>query len=270
MHYFEQTLKREVTPTTYVLRHFRLHTVPNFDVGGGCDPYFDVRLGDGKQLVFDWKKAMKGKVKNYKPKHKVIDFDLVPFNIRVKVCARAGASVAATLRALSCGSTCAAVVERHVSRVTDCTHDAVQGDVKIVFYDWDQFSAPDKMFHFWFNTGFIDDNYLLFHKDVLDRACKDKGCKEFEPEFKIEIFLEKVCVQRSRVTTACDTSHARTWGDVLLARGTLWSPTLVFRFVRARVRVCVQVEDVEGEFDRATGEYLAADNDEDMVEDGDD
>jgi hypothetical protein len=30
--------------------------------GGGCDPYFDVRLGDGKQLVFDWRKANKGKV----------------------------------------------------------------------------------------------------------------------------------------------------------------------------------------------------------------
>jgi len=63
--------------------------------------------------------------------------------------------------------------------------------VKIVFYDWDQFSAPDKMFHLWFNTGFIDNNYLLFHKDVLDRACKDKACKEFDPEFKIEIFLDK-------------------------------------------------------------------------------
>lgn len=42
------------------------------------------------------------------------------------------------------------------------------------------------MFHFWFNTGFIHDNYLLFHKDVLDRACKDKACKEFESEFKGE------------------------------------------------------------------------------------
>ena len=48
------------------------------------------------------------------------------------------------------------------------------------------------MFHFWFNTGFIDNNYLLLHKEVLDRACKDKACKEFEPEFKIEVFLDKV------------------------------------------------------------------------------
>jgi hypothetical protein len=54
--------------------------------GGGCDPYFDVRLGDGKKMIFDWKAAHKGKVKNYKPKHKIVDFDLWPHNIRVKVC----------------------------------------------------------------------------------------------------------------------------------------------------------------------------------------
>lgn len=85
MHYFEASLKREPVVATYQLRHFRLHTVPNFDVGGGCDPYFDIRLGDGKSLIFDWRKAMKGTVKNYQPKHKIIDFDLLPHNIRVKV-----------------------------------------------------------------------------------------------------------------------------------------------------------------------------------------
>lgn len=35
-------------------------------------------------------------------------------------------------------------------------------------------------------------SYLLFHKVVLDRACKDKSCKEFEPDFKLEIFLDEV------------------------------------------------------------------------------
>ena len=91
---------------TYRLRHIRFHTVPNFDVGGGCDPYFDVRLGDGKQMMFDWKKvcwargdrppplclavllssaqALKGKVKNYQPKHKIVDLSVWEFNVRVK------------------------------------------------------------------------------------------------------------------------------------------------------------------------------------------
>jgi hypothetical protein len=48
------------------------------------------------------------------------------------------------------------------------------------------------MFHLWFNTGYIDDNYLLFHKDVLDRASKDKDCREFAADFKLEIFLDRV------------------------------------------------------------------------------
>jgi hypothetical protein len=93
----------------------------------------------------------------------------------------------------------------------------VRGDVKLVFYDYDQVSAPDKMFHLWFNTGFIENNYLLLHKEVLDRACKDKACKEFEPDFKVEFFLDKV-------------------------------------------------DEIPGEFDKVTTEYLDADNDDDMEE----
>ena len=150
MHYFEASLHRPVAPATYRLRHIRMHTVPNCDVGGGCDPYFDVRLGDGRQLVFNWRDAQGGRVPHYMPKHQLVDFDLSPHNVRV------------------------------------------QGDVKIVFYDKDILSAPDKMFHFWFSTAFIDNNYLLFHKDVLDRASKDKDCREFAPDLKVELFLDRV------------------------------------------------------------------------------
>jgi len=34
VHYFEASLKKPVVPATYRLRHFRMHTVPNFDVVG--------------------------------------------------------------------------------------------------------------------------------------------------------------------------------------------------------------------------------------------
>jgi hypothetical protein len=69
--------------------------------------------------------------------------------------------------------------------------------------------------------GFITNNYLLFHKEVLDRACKDKACKEFEPDFKLELFLERV-------------------------------------------------DEIPGEFDKIETEYLDADHDEDLDEDGED
>jgi len=42
----------EKTPMT--LYRVRMHTVPNFDVGGGCDPYFKVFRADNK-LFYDYK-----------------------------------------------------------------------------------------------------------------------------------------------------------------------------------------------------------------------
>jgi phosphatidylinositol-3,4,5-trisphosphate 3-phosphatase and dual-specificity protein phosphatase PTEN len=57
VHYFEHSLYRPVAPAVYRLLHVRLHSVPNFDVEGGCDPYFDVRLGDGRHCVFDYKQV---------------------------------------------------------------------------------------------------------------------------------------------------------------------------------------------------------------------
>ena len=49
----------------------------------------------------------------------------------------------------------------------DCSGDdlLVRGDVKMVFIDKDQY-GKDKMFHIWFHTGFIENNYLCFEKMV--------------------------------------------------------------------------------------------------------
>ena len=67
----------------------------------------------------------------------------------------------------------------------------VSGDIKLSFFDKDQYTK-DKMFHIWFNTAFIENNYLCFEKSVVDKACKDKENKVFDPNFKLEIFLHKV------------------------------------------------------------------------------
>lgn len=150
VHYFEQRLRRGVFQEhTYKLRHIRLVTIPSFDVGGGCDPYFDVRIRGGKVKVFDYKKAVK-RVKNYKPRDKYADLELGDMDIRIR------------------------------------------GDVKLVFWDHDRVGSPDKMFHMWFNTGYIDNNYLCFHKAYIDRACKDKAHREFDADFKVELFLDRI------------------------------------------------------------------------------
>lgn len=163
VHYYEQTLRLPAVPVplAYKLTHIRLITIPNMDVGGGCDPYFEVRLclpkdpaagpagGIDMKKIFNWKEAHDGKVENFQPKHKYADLSMDEHDLRIK------------------------------------------GDVKVVFFDYDRFSKDDKAFHFWFNTAFIYNNYLLLHKDVIDDACKDKG-EQFDKDFKVELFFERV------------------------------------------------------------------------------
>ena len=167
VHYYEQCLRHgfESFPVkTYRIRHIRLITVPNFDVGGGCDPFFDVRLAvwdDKKKThvmkkIFDYYKTVK-KVRNYRPRDKYADIDVEEYDVRVR------------------------------------------GDVKIVLYDYDTVGGNDKMAHFWFNTGFVTNNYLLLHKEVVDRACKDKHNKEFDADFKVEVFLDELTGEEANI-----------------------------------------------------------------------
>lgn len=78
---------------------------------------------------------------------------------------------------------------------------------QIVFYDFDRLSADDKAFHFWFHTGFVYNNYLLLHKDVIDRACKDKGV-EFDADFKVSRRHEREARCRRLSAPACDVGAA--------------------------------------------------------------
>ena len=122
VHYYEALLRAPAPPPqrTLRLKHIRMHTVPNFDLTTGCDPFFDVRQGDGKLQVFNWLTAHGGRVDNYKPRTShTVDFAVWPGN---DVC--------------------------------------VTGDTKVVFYDKDDYSEPDKMFHFWFHTAFVEGDYL--------------------------------------------------------------------------------------------------------------
>ena len=62
------------------------------------------------------------------------------------------------------------------------------GDVKITFYHIPLFGSKEKIFKLWFNTNFIpDDGVLVVKKDLIDKACKDKNCKKFKHNFKIEV-----------------------------------------------------------------------------------
>ena len=64
----------------------------------------------------------------------------------------------------------------------------VNGDVKITFFQTHVFGGREKVFKMWFNTNFVpDDGVLEIKKDLIDKACKDKDCKRYKQNFKIEI-----------------------------------------------------------------------------------
>jgi phosphatidylinositol-3,4,5-trisphosphate 3-phosphatase/dual-specificity protein phosphatase PTEN len=64
----------------------------------------------------------------------------------------------------------------------------VCGDVKITFFHYPMIGSKEKIFKLWFNTNFVpDDGVLIVPKDLIDKACKDKKCKKFKQNFKIEV-----------------------------------------------------------------------------------
>ena len=66
----------------------------------------------------------------------------------------------------------------------------VCGDVKILFFTFSMFGSKDKIFKLWFNTNFVpQDDVLEVKKDLIDKACKDKHCKKFNHNFKIEVHM---------------------------------------------------------------------------------
>ena len=66
---------------------------------------------------------------------------------------------------------------------------AVSGDVRVQFYQMQFLNLKsEKLFKFWFNTNFMPENGVFeIKKEEIDKACKDKECKTYKKEFKIEL-----------------------------------------------------------------------------------
>ena len=89
------------------------------------------------------------------------------------------------------------IVNEENSAVLDFIIDnllIVEGDVQVVFYRNHMLGKKEKIFKFWFNTNFIPNNgnTIEFNKKSIDIACKDKNCKYFKSEFRIEVYLANV------------------------------------------------------------------------------
>ncbi|CAM9390789.1 unnamed protein product, partial [Ectocarpus fasciculatus] len=163
VHYYEALLRSsEMVSYAYQIMSIRFNSVPNFDPsisGGGCDPYVVIKtLVKAPDDNLSWKKC----------------------------------NVFNQFEASG----------RHVQKykpqdspvVLQLEHQSifVLGDTHMMFYDHDVYSADEKMCGLWFNTAFIDSNYLCFEKRVLDAAIKDKRNLKFDADFKLEIFFRRV------------------------------------------------------------------------------
>lgn len=74
-----------------------------------------------------------------------------------------------------------------------CEGVELRGDVRISFYDHDEFPPRDeKMFFFWFHTGFIENNYLRLLKPEIDGAAHDRSCAVYHNDFAVELFFSPV------------------------------------------------------------------------------
>lgn len=161
VHYYEHLLRRggAVDSPTMKITHIRLVTVPNFDsgiLGDGCDPYFQVLM----YWLDDHLQVKKKGIFDYKKRVKKIKHYKTD--------------------------------EKYIDFELEAFNLLIKGDVKLMFYDKAGYQGDDKMFHVWFHTAFVASNYLCFEKSVLDKACKDKENKRFDPGFKLEIFLHRV------------------------------------------------------------------------------
>ena len=175
VHYYEALLRRnEAISYTYKITHIRFITVPNFDpsiTGGGCDPYVVVKM------LFPENESVSNRYKTKTVFHQYKELKKVKKYYPN---------------------------EKFVNLDFTPFDLRVRGDVNLTFYDHDTYSSDDKMCSLWFNTAFVERNFLVFDKSVIDRACKDKLNRAFTSDFKVEIYLHRV---------ENDDIHCRSYAD---------------------------------------------------------
>jgi phosphatidylinositol-3,4,5-trisphosphate 3-phosphatase/dual-specificity protein phosphatase PTEN len=149
------------------LKHIRFHTVPNFDVGGGCDPFFVVKgPPPAEKTLYDYRKELKAK------------------GLKVQGCHEKGRTHVDLM--IPDGDARDAAL--HIGCV-------LAGDVKFCFRDQDKLSGDDPMFHVWLNTNFIRAEtgyHIVLTKNECDKAVKDKKCEKFDAAFKIEFWFTPI------------------------------------------------------------------------------
>jgi hypothetical protein len=100
---------------------------------------------------------------------------------------------------------------RHVKSAASVDMDVwnlgikVRGDTKIVFYDKAGFATNEKMFWFWFHTGFVENDRLVLTRHEIDKVCghKDTSAKsKFPDNFSVTLSFATIQHPQAIMTTA--------------------------------------------------------------------
>lgn len=176
IYYYEQLLRKDyLIEYTMCITHIKITTIPNFDasiIASGCTPYIVVSLLKHDDDLLNWKPYclynQSGAVK--------------PFPAITKSSSKyKTAEVTKTLRHYTKDDN---VIDFDLTKNEPLL---VRGDIVVSI-----FTEDTKMFQITFHSAFVEGNYLLFDKSAVDMASSDIYNRFFDPNFKVEIYLNRV------------------------------------------------------------------------------
>lgn len=167
VHYYEQLLRNDyLSCYTYKIELIRMTTVPSFNssiVYSGCVPYLKISC---LMIV----KGGEEDSRSWSPVYSQLDYE--------------------KKRKLKYESSSAPYVDFPLSSRNVC----VRGDVAVRMFSLGA-GRDEQICQICINTCFIEKNYLVFEKQAIDIACKDRKDLTYAPDFKIEIFFSKLVTE---------------------------------------------------------------------------
>lgn len=175
VHYYETLLRVEhSTCYTYEVDNIRMNTIPSYNssiVYSGCTPYISIScLATKKSPSFSddegilWYPKRVYNQLDYTKKRKLQRYDTD--------------------------------TDSKVDFTFNEDEVQVRGDVVVTVFSAGT-GSEEKMFQLYFNTSFVEQNYLKFDKSTIDIANADKLDYTFASDFSVEIFLHKVEAEES-------------------------------------------------------------------------
>lgn len=166
VYYFERLLRtdEELMNSTFQISHIRINTVPKWRskvTGGGCHPFLRI-----KTMVQSTNENHKWKVKTIFDQRKVFGKELKQLKRYY----------------ISDDRIDIPLLEYDIK---------VRGDVNFCLFDR-SLASDENICQVWFHTAFVEKNFLVFKKSVIDRARNDRKNKYFDENFSIEIYLHRV------------------------------------------------------------------------------